>query len=62
MGNTDDKRRAVATCEQCGEIGIVQIWPDGTLQPLGRSTFCDCESPTLQVLETDPDSDDYERQ
>lgn len=58
VGNNDDKQRAAAKCERCGEIGIVQIWPDGDLQPLGQSNFCDCESPALQVLETDLDHDE----
>ena len=53
VGN-DGKQRAAAKCDHCGEIGIVRIWPDGNLQPLGQSTFCDCESPELQVIETDP--------
>ncbi|MBZ6496651.1 hypothetical protein [Natrinema longum] len=57
VGN-DDKRRAAAECDDCGEIGIVQIWPDGSLQPLGQSNFCDCESPSLAVLETDLDHDE----
>lgn len=55
VGNTDDKHRAAATCTRCGEIAIVQVWPDGTLQPLGQSDFCDCPSSTLRVLETDID-------
>jgi len=58
VGNTDDKQRAAATCEHCGEIGIVQIWPDGTLQPLGQTDFCDCASPTLEGLGTDLDHDE----
>jgi len=53
--DNNDKQRAAAKCDHCGEIGIVQIWPDGSLQPLGQSTFCDCESSKLQVIETDPD-------
>lgn len=55
MGTNDDKHRAAAQCERCGEIGIVQVWPDGTLQPLGQSDFCDCAPSRLQVLETDLD-------
>ncbi|WP_180841276.1 hypothetical protein [Natrinema sp. YPL30] len=58
VGNNDDKQRAAAKCEQCDEIGIVQIWPDGSLQPLGQSNFCDCASPTLAVLATDLDHDE----
>ncbi len=55
VANTDEKHRAAATCPRCGEIGIVQVWPDGTLQPLGQSDFCECPSSTLRVLETDAD-------
>jgi hypothetical protein len=50
-----EKRRAAAKCERCGAIGIVQVWPDGTLKPLGQSALCECEDGTLRVLETDPD-------
>jgi hypothetical protein len=52
VAKDDEKRRAAARCERCGAIGIVQIWPDGTLKPLGQSTICDCEESTLRVLET----------
>lgn len=55
VGTNDDKHRAAAQCEGCGEIGIVQVWPDGTLQPLGQSDFCDCAPSRLQVLEAGPD-------
>ena len=58
MGDSDDKRRAAAKCDRCGEIGIVQVWPDGSVQPLGQLDFCDCESPRLEVLETDLDPDE----
>ncbi len=59
VGNSEDKRRAAAKCDRCGEIGIVQLWPDGSVQPLGQPDFCDCESSELQVLETDFDPDEY---
>ncbi len=54
----DEKRRAAAKCECCGEIGIVQIWPDGQRKPLGQSAFCDCSDPPLRVLEEDLDAGD----
>lgn len=50
---TDERRRAAARCEGCGTIGIVHVWPDGTRQPLGQSAFCECDEPTLRVLEDD---------
>ncbi|SEQ06649.1 hypothetical protein SAMN04489841_1204 [Natrinema salaciae] len=58
VGNNDDKQRAAAKCDHCGEIGIVQVRPDGSFQPLGQSDFCDCEPSALQVLETDLDHDE----
>ncbi|WP_254530374.1 hypothetical protein [Natrinema gelatinilyticum] len=58
MGSYDDKQRAAATCKRCGEIGIVQVLSDGSLLPLGQSTFCDCEPPILEVFETDPNTED----
>ncbi len=54
----NEKRRAAAKCERCGEIGIVQIWPDGQRKPLGQSAFCDCSDPPLRVLEEDLDAGD----
>ncbi|WP_193565092.1 hypothetical protein [Natronorubrum aibiense] len=53
--NDDEKQRAAAKCDRYGEIGVVQILPDGSLQPLGQSSVCDCDSATLHVLETDSD-------
>ncbi|AFO55999.1 MULTISPECIES: hypothetical protein [unclassified Natrinema] len=58
VGTNDEKQRAAAECDGCGSIGIVQIWPDGSLQPLDQSNFCDCDAPTLRVLETDLDHDE----
>ncbi|WP_306058222.1 hypothetical protein [Natronococcus wangiae] len=58
MTENGDKRRAAAKCERCGTIGIIQIWPDGTLKPLGQPDLCDCPDRTLRVLEDDLDADD----
>ncbi|MDS0478033.1 hypothetical protein [Natrinema sp. 1APR25-10V2] len=58
MSNDGGKRRAAATCERCGEIGIVEVWPDGALRPLGQSDLCGCDSAALRLLETDLDSDE----
>lgn len=58
VGTNDGKQRAAAECDGCGTIGIVQIWPDGRLQPLGQSDFCDCDASTLRVLETELDHDE----
>ena len=58
VDNDEDKQRAAAKCAHCGEIGIVQVWPDGSVQPLGQSDFCECEPSTLQVLERDLDPDE----
>ncbi|QLG51122.1 hypothetical protein HYG82_02320 [Natrinema halophilum] len=54
-GTDDESKRAAATCKRCSEIGVVKVWPDGRLRPLGRSNFCDCDSPTLEVFESDLD-------
>lgn len=58
MADNEDRRRAVAKCEGCGTIGIVHVWPDGTRKPLGQSTFCECDDPTLRELEDDLDTPD----
>jgi hypothetical protein len=53
VDDNDGKQRVAAKCDCCEEIGIIQIWPDGSLQPLGQSDFCECNSPRLQILEID---------
>ncbi|OVE83270.1 hypothetical protein B2G88_17900 [Natronolimnobius baerhuensis] len=52
MSPGTEKRRAAATCGSCGEIGIVRVWEDGTIQPVGQSSFCGCSTPRIQLLET----------
>ncbi|WP_247000648.1 hypothetical protein [Halosolutus gelatinilyticus] len=47
----DTKRRSAARCSNCGAIGIVQIWPDGRIQPLGQDQLCRCDDGELHVLE-----------
>ena len=54
----DERRRAAAKCTGCGEIGIVQVWPDGTRQPLGQTDFCDCDDSALRLLEEDREAGD----
>lgn len=62
MTPPDDKRRTAARCTRCGEIGIVRIWSDGTVKPIGQSDFCDCESATLRMLAGGENADVNENQ
>lgn len=43
------KKRAVATCENCGHVTPVQIWLDESIHPIGGKKCC--EEDELRVLE-----------
>jgi len=47
------KKRSAARCTNCGAIGIVQIWPDGTIQPLGQTELCHCVDNEIHILDGD---------
>ena len=53
MSNETRKRRAAARCEQCGEIGIVRIWSNGRIEPIGGPSICDCSDVDLRILDSD---------
>ena len=52
MSKSDEKRKAVARCENCQEIYPVRIWPDGTVHPLGSRSGCSCEQ-GLVIMDND---------
>lgn len=43
--------RTVVTCTSCGSIYAAKKWPDGTIQPIGRRSGCDCGSEEFHVGE-----------
>lgn len=58
MVDSGEKRKGVAKCSNCEEISPVEIWPDGTVHPLGRSEICDCAGGRLEILEGEDSVDE----
>ncbi|WP_336363180.1 hypothetical protein [Halalkalicoccus salilacus] len=53
MSETEGKKeRGVATCENCGQPIPVNVWPDGTVHPIGGKNRC-CAEPSYQVVENE---------
>ncbi|MFC6716401.1 hypothetical protein ACFQGT_19920 [Natrialbaceae archaeon GCM10025810] len=43
--------RTVVSCSSCGSVYAAEKWPDGTVQPIGKRTGCDCGSNEFHVVE-----------
>ncbi|EMA36662.1 hypothetical protein [Halobiforma nitratireducens] len=50
MAGDNEKRRAAARCDDCGSIGLVRIWSNGRIEPVGGRDICDCADPDLRIL------------
>ena len=50
-----ESERTVVTCSSCGSVYAAERWSDGTIQPIGKRTGCDCGSEKFYVVE-DSDS------
>lgn len=47
----DGKRKVAAACRSCSNVYAAQLWPDGTVQPIGRRTGCECGCEEFDVIE-----------
>ncbi|MFC7232017.1 hypothetical protein ACFQMM_12540 [Saliphagus sp. GCM10025308] len=45
------KRKVAAACRSCSNVYAAQLWPDGTVQPIGRRTGCECGCEEFDVIE-----------
>ncbi len=45
------KRKVAAACQSCSNVYAAQLWPDGTVQPIGRRTGCRCGCKEFDVIE-----------
>ncbi|RQG91777.1 hypothetical protein EA473_18405 [Natrarchaeobius chitinivorans] len=45
-----ERERTVATCESCDSAYAAEIWSNGTIQPIGTRTGCECGSTEFQVI------------
>lgn len=50
-----ERKRAVAQCRSCNSAYAVNIWTDGTIRPIGR-TSCDCGSTEFEIIGDDSDT------
>lgn len=48
----DDKTKAVATCENCGDVVPVRVWSDGSIHEIGGNSPC-CADRTLRLIDGD---------
>lgn len=40
MTEQDEKTKAVAVCDGCGEVVPVRVWPDESIHPIGSEECC----------------------
>jgi len=45
-----ESERTVVQCTSCGSAYAAEIWPDGTIQPIGTKDGCECGSAEFQVV------------
>ncbi len=45
-----DSERTVVSCSSCGSVYAAEKWSDGTIQPIGKRTGCECGSEDLHVV------------
>ncbi|APW98442.1 hypothetical protein CHINAEXTREME_11900 [Halobiforma lacisalsi AJ5] len=45
-----ERKRAVARCRSCNSAYAVNIWSDGTVQPIGGRSDCDCGDADFEIL------------
>ncbi|QFU84442.1 hypothetical protein GCU68_18080 (plasmid) [Natronorubrum aibiense] len=50
-----ERKRAIAKCCSCSSAYAVNVWTDGTIQPIGRSS-CGCGSTEFQIIESSSDT------
>jgi hypothetical protein len=50
MSRRDEKTKAVAICENCGEVVPVRVWPDESIHPIGSREGC-CGESEYSILE-----------
>ncbi len=55
MSTTNQKSRGVAECENCGAIMVVNVWPDGTIVPIGTEKDGKCGDAALHLIEAATD-------
>lgn len=54
--SNEEKTKAVAVCDGCGQPVPIRVWPDGSVHRLGEHDRC-CDGKTYRVLEVDtPDA------
>lgn len=51
-----ESERTMAQCTSCGSAYAAEIWPDGTIQPIGAKDGCQYGSTNFQVIENSADA------
>lgn len=46
-----ESKRAVVQCVGCGAAYAGEVWPDGTIQPIGKRSGCECGSCEFAVVD-----------
>lgn len=60
MDEKQEKEKAVAVCDGCGEIIPVRVWSDGHIHPIGEDEGQCCEGAEYRVLEQGKSADAFE--
>lgn len=57
---TNEKEKAVAICDGCGEITPVRVWSNGHIHPIGEDDGRCCDGAEYRVLEHGGSTDAFE--
>jgi len=52
MSQVKRKNRGVAECENCGAIIVVNVWPDGSIVPIGTEKDGKCGDAEFDLIES----------
>nr|WP_293026996.1 hypothetical protein [Natronococcus sp.] len=47
-----ESERTMAQCTSCGSAYAAELWPDGSIKPIGTKDGCQCGSTDFQVTES----------
>lgn len=61
MAENEEKTKAVAVCDGCGEVVPVRVWSDGTIHPIGEDESGCCREAEYRVLERGETTDAFEQ-
>ncbi|MDG5817786.1 hypothetical protein [Natronococcus sp. A-GB7] len=50
-----ESERRMAVCASCESAYAAEVWPDGTIKPIGTKEGCHCGSAEFRVVEHSSD-------